>query len=592
MMMKVNDIFDVTYPESVSGIFQAARTGNVEQMRLQSHRSFRVSDNKGRTPLHYAVTFGQVNSVAFLLRRKEVDVNDRNHNGETALHAIASSNFSSTSEETEVTILKQLLQVPNIDVNVVNNEGMTALHYSCQKAHLPIVKELLDTEVVDHGKTSYEGLNAIHYLFEAKNHGAPEDRIYSCLQLLLAHQPNLIHDRDERGLLPFVSAITAKLEQCALHLIPMATKREIIHRAIDYSPISIAAGRGLHRVVQMLIDFGAKVELLDGHDKSLSPLQMACISDAIEDDQAVNYPAVISLLLRKMDRQFLIAHHKTLENPFTICISTKSWNCLKLLIEELPPFNQHFYEDFVFAHWLTPLIPMRIVKESPMAMFIREAGHSQTISHDILQSFLKRFFDLPPHGCDEEEEKEKLPIILAMGLNTGINQNSKKVLDILLESGICVPKAWIPVFLLACDIRIILWALQSGDAGLDPEDMEIHNLLPAMDQQKSAQVNGLLACYLSNQCLGTKFDFSSGHHQFQFHETVTASRLYSIVTETSSNPNSLAFLCRKEVRKMARKAPRIISMLPLPVQEYVKAFPDLDVEMAKSLYRECKSRIR
>ena len=109
---------------------------------MQSHRSFRVSDNKGRTPLHYAVTFGQVNAVAFLLQREEVDVNDRNHNGETALHDIASS--SNISSETELTILKQLLQVANIDVNVVNNEGMTALHYSCQKAHLPILKELLD----------------------------------------------------------------------------------------------------------------------------------------------------------------------------------------------------------------------------------------------------------------------------------------------------------------------------------------------------------------------------------------------------------------------------------------------------------------
>ena len=92
---------------------------------------------------------------------------------------------------------------------------------------------------------------------------------------------NLIHDKDERGLLPFVSAITAKLEQCALHLIPMMSKRELICRAIDYSPISIAAGRGLIRVVEMLIDFGAKVELLDGHDKSLSPLQMACIRGSI-----------------------------------------------------------------------------------------------------------------------------------------------------------------------------------------------------------------------------------------------------------------------------------------------------------------------
>ena len=579
--MQVNEIFDITYPESVSTIFQAARTGNVEQMGMQSHRSFRVSDNKGRTPLHYAVTFGQVNAVAFLLQREEVDVNDRNHNGETALHDIASS--SNISSETELTILKQLLQVPNIDVNVVNNEGMTALHYSCQKAHLPILKELLDTEEVNQSQTSYEGLNAIHYLFEAKNHGAPEDRIYSCLQLLIAHQPNLIHDKDERGLLPFVSAITAKLEQCALHLIPMMSKRELICRAIDYSPISIAAGRGLIRVVEMLIDFGAKVELLDGHDKSLSPLQMACISDAIEG-QAVNYPAVVSLLLRKMDNKFLV-ENETLENPFTICISTKSWSCLKLLIGELQPFKQHFFEYFVFADWLTPLIPMRTVKESPMTMFIREASHNQTISHDILQFFLKRL-----SGLDPEDMENLLPSILALGLNTGINQNSKKVLDILVENGICVPKPWIPVLLLACDIRIILWALQRGDAGLDPEDIQVQNFLPSMNQQKSAQVNGLLACYLSNQCLGTKYS----HHQFHFHESIAASKLYSKVTETSSNPYSLTFLCRKELRKIMRKDPslRIVSRLPLPVQEYVKAFPDLDVEMAKSLYKECKKRIR
>ena len=577
--MQVNDIFDATYEDSVTTIFRAAQSGNIELLQQSVGKSFRLSDNKGRTPLHYAVAHTQENSVTFLLQRDEVDVNDRNHFGETALHElIASSNYSTSEDSGQQKILKQLTQVANIDLNAINNEGMTPLHYACQRGILSILKALLDNAKVDSKKTSFDGLNALHYLFEAKSmHDVPEDKIFKCLELLVTHQPKLVHGQDERGLLPFVSAITAKLEKCALYLIRKASQREIVQRAGDYSPISIAAGRGLVAVVHVLINLGVKAEVFDGSDRSMSPLQMACISDISEGN--VNYPAVIELLLKNMDKQFLMS--KTLENPFNICISTKSWDCLRILIEEMPPFNETFFEEFVFADWLTPLLPASksTFKESPMNVFIREAVHSHA-SYELLQLFLKKRPDLPP---SQEGLEEELPSIIALGLNTGINENCKRILEVLTagETTTKLKRSWIPVLLMACDIRIIVWALQNGN--FDPEDICIQELLPAMHNRKAAQVNGIFACHLANQCLGTKFSF---HQPSLFHRSISSSRLYASITKTQSDPYSLAFLCRKQFRQVMN--PEVLSTLPKPLQEYVSGFPDLDVDYCMKLYKECK----
>ena len=101
--------------------------------------------------------------------------------------------------------------------------------------------------------------------------------VLECIDLLVAKYPDMIHQRDERQLLPFQVAIISKMEQPALKLIAMATVAEITtEKAGNYTSLSIAAGRGLYKVVQELLERGADPNFLDGEDNDIVALALAC----------------------------------------------------------------------------------------------------------------------------------------------------------------------------------------------------------------------------------------------------------------------------------------------------------------------------
>ena len=95
---------------------------------------------------------------------------------------------------------------------------------------------------------------------------------------LVEKYPDMIHQRDERQLLPFQVAIISKMEQPALKLIEMATVAEVTtEKAGNYTSLSIAAGRGLYKVVQELLDRGADPNFLDGEDNDIVALALGTI---------------------------------------------------------------------------------------------------------------------------------------------------------------------------------------------------------------------------------------------------------------------------------------------------------------------------
>ena len=107
---------------------------------------------------------------------------------------------------------------------------------------------------------------------EHNNVGANNDIILECIDLLVYKYPEMIHQRDDRQLLPFQVAIISKMEEAALKLISMASDDEIItEKAGDYTSLSIAAGIGIIGCWNILLgytDYGdfKKIKYLGTYD--------------------------------------------------------------------------------------------------------------------------------------------------------------------------------------------------------------------------------------------------------------------------------------------------------------------------------------
>ena len=64
------DIFDQTYADTITSVIQATIEDNPEALEklLKEKKSFRITDNKGWTPLHYACSYGHVKCLDVILK--------------------------------------------------------------------------------------------------------------------------------------------------------------------------------------------------------------------------------------------------------------------------------------------------------------------------------------------------------------------------------------------------------------------------------------------------------------------------------------------------------------------------------------------
>ena len=82
--------------------------------------------NNNMTLLQIAVKLNQVDCVKLLLDRKDIDINKKNKEGNTALHYCAKKWKDEINENNKI-ICKILSSRPEIYINSINNEGDTAL---------------------------------------------------------------------------------------------------------------------------------------------------------------------------------------------------------------------------------------------------------------------------------------------------------------------------------------------------------------------------------------------------------------------------------------------------------------------------------
>lgn len=138
--------------------FNAAENGDLEIIKnLAPTVNINAQDDMLEdTALHLACNRGHINIIKFLLTMPELDINNQNEHGQTAL-------LLATEYEN---IVKLLLATPNIDVNIQDNYGTTALIRAvmCNNEHS--VKLLLAVPDININARNSSGKTALSQAIE------------------------------------------------------------------------------------------------------------------------------------------------------------------------------------------------------------------------------------------------------------------------------------------------------------------------------------------------------------------------------------------------------------------------------------------
>ncbi|MDR0590496.1 MAG: ankyrin repeat domain-containing protein [Puniceicoccales bacterium] len=161
------------------------RKGIVESLLKYPEIDVNVRDSRGWTPLHWAVSDGQTETVKLLLAQPAIKVNEPGIFGETPLHV--ASEFGQTE------VVKLLLAHPKIDVNARGPIGGTPLHIASEFWQTEVVKLLLNHSA-DVNALDSRGWTPLHW---AVSHGQTET-----VRLLLAQPAIEVNRPDILGWTP------------------------------------------------------------------------------------------------------------------------------------------------------------------------------------------------------------------------------------------------------------------------------------------------------------------------------------------------------------------------------------------------------
>eukprot|EP00027_Filamoeba_sp_ATCC50430_P008172 CAMPEP_0168554264 /NCGR_PEP_ID=MMETSP0413-20121227/7684_1 /TAXON_ID=136452 /ORGANISM="Filamoeba nolandi, Strain NC-AS-23-1" /LENGTH=943 /DNA_ID=CAMNT_0008584987 /DNA_START=182 /DNA_END=3013 /DNA_ORIENTATION=+ len=182
------------------------RGGNIALIHLlcRWRADTQVRDVFGRTPVHYASQFGQIQSLNLMLEKSKGVVNMKDEKDCTPLHlAIIHGNLECT----------RLLLLRGANLAAATEEGSTVFHLAC-KHRRPKIVDLLLTTVEKNPKT-------FHLIGDRDKHG------FSCVHWAaikgdfdsLKQFPEFLDVRDNIGLTPCMWAILNGNRACAAHLI-------------------------------------------------------------------------------------------------------------------------------------------------------------------------------------------------------------------------------------------------------------------------------------------------------------------------------------------------------------------------------------
>lgn len=197
-------------------------------------------------PLHEACRKGRIEEVERLLAYGICLVNETDKFGQTALHI--------ASFQGHIDIVKLLIKKMAF-LSIQDKNGWTPLHAASSAGNLQIC-EILIREGADPNVQSISKSTPLHYLTSL----ACSDLLLFVMHLIIKRS-DLINLKNEFGITPLQNACLRNGEAVILYLLCNGADPNITNNQNE-APIHTACSAGKLRVVQLLIDFGADIDMI------------------------------------------------------------------------------------------------------------------------------------------------------------------------------------------------------------------------------------------------------------------------------------------------------------------------------------------
>ena len=260
-----------------------AKNGNYEIVKYFIHMGIDINlkTKHGMNCLHIAADYGHTNLCKTLMKKHNLDLEEPNDNGWTALHYSAindsyelvkfftdmgiDTNLKATNgmnclhiaaQYGHLNLCKALINEYNVDVQLPDNDGWTALHFSAENGSYEIVKYFINMGIDINLKTKH-GMNCLHI---AADYGHTN----LCKTLMKKHNLDLEEPNDNGW-----TALRYSSKNDSSKLVKFFTDMgiDINLKATDgMNCLHIAADNGHLNLCKMLInEYNVDVELPDNH---------------------------------------------------------------------------------------------------------------------------------------------------------------------------------------------------------------------------------------------------------------------------------------------------------------------------------------
>ena len=287
-------------------LHDAVTSGDIDRARkLLEHGRYDVNcmDERSRTPLHHACSYGYVDMVRMLISEFQADTALQNVGGHTPLQSAAYRG--------QVEAVLALINEFGCDDNVRDSSGNTLLHTACERGFLTLTKTLIQDFNADVNAQNYASYTPLHLAVQegkediaialinefscsmsVKNDWCGKTLLHSackggCLNLVrtLIRDHNAdINARDDHNNTPLHLAAEAGKEDIAIALINEFGCSTSVKGEYDRTLLHSACQGGCLNLVRTLIrDHNADVNARDGHNHT--PLNLA--AEAGKEDIAI-----------------------------------------------------------------------------------------------------------------------------------------------------------------------------------------------------------------------------------------------------------------------------------------------------------------
>lgn len=241
---------------------------NAKKMKLDID----AKDKGGRTQLHMAVEYSDLEHVTFLIE-KGADINAKDNEGMTPLYT--------ASFEGELEIATFLIE-KGADLEAKNDEGMTALHIASRGGELEIVKILID-KGADLDAKDEDGCIPLHRVFESGN-VATLDK--------LMRSGSYVNYMDDFGRTPINLAVKSGVEMTkALLNYEPDTEPDYYGDEPIENPLHMATRNCDLEMMELLLEYSADIEDTNWDDET--PLEAAARRGNLEP---------VKLLVKRLKR--------------------------------------------------------------------------------------------------------------------------------------------------------------------------------------------------------------------------------------------------------------------------------------------------